>query len=84
VWIFLATKVISSVGNAMSQAAFPLVIKNEFGLGEKGLGLCMSGMNACSAVVNGFLLSPILKMLGRDLLSIIKYCLVAMTLLAFL
>lgn len=84
VWLFLATKVITSVGNAMSQAAFPLVIKNEFKLGEKGLGLSMSAMSACNAVVNGFLLAPIVKLLGSDLRTVISVCLAAMTVLAFI
>jgi len=68
----------------MAQAVFPLVIKNNFGLDEKGLGFCMSAMSACNAFVNGFLLSPILRMVGNNLSKVINYCLFAMTFLALL
>ena len=79
VWLFLATKVISSVANAMSAAAFPLILKNIFGLNEKGLGLSMSIMSAINAVVSGVFLEPIVKLMGGDLRYVISYCLIAMT-----
>jgi len=46
VWLFLTTKVVTSVANAMAAAALPLILKNTYGLDEKGLGfsclLCLA------------------------------------------
>lgn len=84
VWLFLATKVISSVANAMSAAAFPLILKNNFGLNEKGLGLSMSIMSAVNAVVSGVFLEPIVKLMGSDLRNVISYCIFAMIALSAL
>ena len=59
VWLLLSTKVITSVANAMSQAAFPLILKDIYGLNEQAMGLSMSAMSAFNGVVNGLLLVQI-------------------------
>ena len=56
VWLLLSTKVITSVANAMSQAAFPLILKDIYGLNEQAMGLSMSAMSGFNGVVNGLLL----------------------------
>eukprot|EP01034_Spumella_vulgaris_P035331 gene35331-43564_t len=66
VWLFLSTKIITSVANAMGAAAFPLILKNIYSLNESSLGLTMSLMSAFNAVVNGFLLGPILTLAGGN------------------
>mmetsp|Transcript_22958 Transcript_22958/g.25126 ORF Transcript_22958/g.25126 Transcript_22958/m.25126 type:complete len:420 (+) Transcript_22958:25-1284(+) len=82
VWLLLATKVISSVANSMSASIFPVVLKDVFGLHEKGVGISMSVMSACNAVVSGFLLEPIVRMLGGVLSQAIYACIVWMTVLS--
>lgn len=84
VWLFLAAKVITSVANAMAAAAFPLILKNTYGMDEQALGLSMSFMSACNAVVNGLFLGPIAALAGGDLITVISFCLVAMGLLSVL
>jgi predicted MFS family arabinose efflux permease len=82
VWLFLAAKVISSTANAMSFTAFPLILKNTFQVDEKGLGFAMSFLSACNAIVNGILLEPIVKGIGKgNLMVVISTCLIAMTIL---
>jgi hypothetical protein len=78
VWLFLSTKVITSVANAMASAAFPLILKNNYGMDEKQLGFSMSSMSACNAVVNGLFLAPIVRMVGGELKTVITYCILAM------
>lgn len=71
VWLFLTTKVTTSVANAMAQAAFPLIMKNTYGLQEQSMGFTMSLMSAVNAVVNGVFLGPIVALGGGDLCSLI-------------
>mmetsp|Transcript_6468 Transcript_6468/g.10886 ORF Transcript_6468/g.10886 Transcript_6468/m.10886 type:complete len:448 (+) Transcript_6468:95-1438(+) len=78
VWLFLATKVITSVANAMAAAAMPLILKNTYGMGEKELGFSMSIMSACNAVVNGLFLGPIVGLAGGDLKIVIGVCVASM------
>lgn len=78
VWLFLFTKVVTSVANAMAAAALPLILKNTYGIDEKGLGFSMSLMSACNAVVNGLFLAPIVGLAGGDLRTVISVCLSAM------
>ena len=56
VWLLMSTKVITSVANAMSQAAFPLILKDIYGLNEQAMGLSMSAMSGFNGIVNGLLL----------------------------
>jgi hypothetical protein len=39
VWLLLSTKIITSVANAMSAAAFPIILKDIYKLNEQSLGL---------------------------------------------
>ena len=78
VWLFLTTKVVTSVANAMAAAALPLILKNTYGLDEKGLGFSMSLMSGCNAIVNGLFLAPIVGLAGGDLKTVIGACLSSM------
>jgi hypothetical protein len=82
VWLYLSTKVISSVANAMAATVFPIVLKNQYHVDEKGLGLAMSLTSASNALVSGFFLEPIVKFLGEDLSSVISRCLIWMGILS--
>ena len=46
VWVFLLTKVVTGVANAMSSAVMPLILKNIYKLNEQSLGFSMSVMSA--------------------------------------
>ena len=74
VWLFLSTKVVTSVANAMAAAVLPLIVKNNYGLDEKSLGFCMSLMSFCNAIVSGVLLAPIVGLAGGDLRTVISVC----------
>ncbi len=82
VWLFLSTKIITSVANAMGAAAFPLILKDFYHLNEASLGVTMSVMSACNALVNGFLLGPILAMAGGSTQALIGYCVLLMCVLS--
>jgi hypothetical protein len=56
----------------------PLILKNTYGLDEKGLGFSMSLMSACNAIVNGLFLAPIVGLAGGDLRTVISVCLSCM------
>eukprot|EP01031_Cornospumella_fuschlensis_P030904 gene30904-37348_t len=74
VWVILASKVISSVANAMHQAIFPLVLKNQFGFTEKALGVTMSISSFLNAIVNGVFLGQLVDLFHGELSSLISYC----------
>jgi len=74
VWLLLFSKVITSVANAMGQAAFPLILKNTYQLNEKSVGLSMSALSGFNAVINGSLLGKITTLLGSKLLAVISNC----------
>jgi OCT family organic cation transporter-like MFS transporter 18 len=78
VWLFLATKVITSVANAMAAAVLPIILKNTYGLDEKSLGFSMSLMSAFNALVNGLFLAPIVGLAGGDLKTVISVCISSM------
>ena len=84
VWVFLLTKVVTGVANAMSSAAMPLILKNIYKLNEQSLGFSMSILSAGNAVVNGFLLGPIVALFGGSLNSVISYCISSMCILSTL
>lgn len=84
VWLFLSTKIITSVANAMAATAFPLILKNNYGMNEAGLGVTMSGMSLFNAVVNGLLLTPIVALTSGNLKALIGYCVLSMSLLSLL
>jgi MFS family permease len=84
VWLFLSTKIITSVANAMGAAAFPLILKNIYSLNESSLGLTMSLMSAFNAVVNGFLLGPILSLAGGNTNMLIAMCVFGMFILSLI
>jgi MFS family permease len=77
-WLFLLTKTITSVANAMNAATFPLILKDIYALNEQSLGFIMSFMSAFNAVVNGVFLGPIVTLAGGDLNFIIVFCMGAM------
>ena len=74
VWLLLFSKVITSVANAMGQAAFPLILKNTYQLNEKSVGLSMSALSGFNAFINGSLLGKITTLLGSKLLAVISNC----------
>ena len=78
VWLFLSAKVITSVANAMAAAAFPLILKDIYGMDEKQLGFSMSFMSACNAIVNGLFLGPIVMLAGNNLGVVISICIGSM------
>lgn len=82
VWLFLATKVITSVANAMAAAALPLIMKNIYGMNESGLGFTMSLMAGFNAIVNGVFLGPIVNWCGNNLNHLIELCILSMTVLS--
>lgn len=82
VWILLSAKVITSVANAMATTVFPIVLKNNYHVDEKGLGMIMSASSAFNAVVSGLFLAPLTSWLGGDLSFVIFNCLLAMTTLS--
>jgi hypothetical protein len=82
VWLFLATKTITSVANAMAQAAFPLILKDIYHMREAALGITMSVMSAYNGFINGFLLGPALNLLGGNALALIGYCILTMCILS--
>jgi hypothetical protein len=84
VWLLLSTKIVTSVANAMSAAAFPLILKDIYGLNEQSLGLSMSAMSAFNGVVNGLFLGPIVASVGGKLVRVITLCIMAMTLVSFI
>lgn len=84
VWVFLLTKVVTGVANAMSSAVMPLILKNTYKLNEQSLGFSMSVMSAGNAVVNGFLLGPIVALFGGNLNVVISYCISSMCILSLM
>jgi OCT family organic cation transporter-like MFS transporter 18 len=82
VWVLLSAKVITSVANAMATTVFPIVLKNNYQVDEKGLGMIMSASSAFNAVVSGLFLAPLTSWLGGDLSFVIFNCLLAMTTLS--
>ena len=84
VWLYLTTKVVTNIANSMLGSVLPLVLKNSYGLNEKYLGLTMSGMSGFNAVVNGFLLGPIVGLFHGDLNLLIGLCMLLMSCLSIL
>jgi hypothetical protein len=74
VWLFLSTKIITSVANAIAAAALPLILKNTYGMDERALGFTMSAMSFCNAIVNGLFLAPIIGLAHGDLKLVISVC----------
>ena len=62
--VFLSIKVITSVANSMASTAQPLILKNQLGVSEKGLGMFMSFSFCVGGLVNGFGLDKLTKVLG--------------------
>ena len=83
VWLLLSTKVITSVANAMSQAAFPLILKDTYRLNEQQMGMVMSAMSGFNGVVNAFMLAPIVAFLGGKLTNVIEASIGNMALVSF-
>lgn len=84
VWVLLSAKVISSVANAMFQAIFPLVLKNQFAFSEQALGITMSVSSFISAIVNGFLLGKIVDYFNGDLVHVIIVCITGLSVCSIL
>eukprot|EP00596_Hydrurales_sp_CCMP1899_P005376 CAMPEP_0119042328 /NCGR_PEP_ID=MMETSP1177-20130426/14548_1 /TAXON_ID=2985 /ORGANISM="Ochromonas sp, Strain CCMP1899" /LENGTH=421 /DNA_ID=CAMNT_0007009025 /DNA_START=66 /DNA_END=1328 /DNA_ORIENTATION=- len=84
VWLLLSTKIITSVANAMSAAAFPIILKDIYKLNETGLGISMSAMSAFNGVVNGLLLAPMVSFFNGNLANVIGFCITAMTVISVL
>lgn len=82
VWALLSTKVITSVANSMAASAFPLVLKDQYEVDEKGLGFIMSVSSVINGVFSGFVLEPTTIWLGGNLCLVISNCLIAMTVLS--
>mmetsp|Transcript_11695 Transcript_11695/g.16072 ORF Transcript_11695/g.16072 Transcript_11695/m.16072 type:complete len:409 (+) Transcript_11695:18-1244(+) len=83
-WLFLLTKVVTNIANAILAAALPLVLKNTYGLNETAMGFTMSIMSAFNAIVNAFFLGPIVGMANGDLNLLIGLCILIMTILSIL
>ena len=77
----LGTKVVSSVANSMRETTQALVLKGTFSMREQQLGLTMSFLSGVNALVNGFLLGPVSRYFGGDLLSVIYRCVAALSVL---
>lgn len=84
VWLFLMTKVVTSVANSINASTFPLILKDLYGANEKDLGLCMSLMSGFNALVNGVFLGPIVAAAGGDLNYLISNSVGAMAVLSLL
>lgn len=82
VWLFLGTKVITSVANSMGAAALPLILKNIYGLNEQNMGFSLSFNSVFNAIVNGALLGPIVHFFGGNLSTLIEVCISAMAILS--
>lgn len=83
-WLFLLTKVVTNIANAILAAALPIVLKNTYGLNEKAMGFTMSIMSAFNALVNAFFLGPIVGLANGDLNLLIGLCIFIMTILSIL
>lgn len=79
VWLFLLTKVITSVANSIGSSTMPLILKNMYHMDEMNLGFIMSFMSALNAITNGFFLAPISMLFGGDLFSVVEGCLLSLT-----
>lgn len=64
--VFLSIKAVTSVANSMASTVQPLILKNQLGFSERGLGLFMSFTYCVGGLVNGFGLETISKILGKD------------------
>jgi len=74
VGLYLMTKLITSVSNSMARSSRPLILKNEFGFDESSMGTLMSTQFAFGGFANGFLLAPLTQILGGDVDSVVKNC----------
>jgi len=72
----LLTKLVSSIANSVAQATKPMVLKNEFGVLEAGMGLSMSVGMAANAFSGAFLVGALKGRLSRS--SVVSLCLLVM------
>ena len=85
VWIFLSAKTVTSIANAMNQAAFPLVLKNVYHMREASMGVTMSALSAFNALVNGVLLGPIIHYFANgSTMKLIGYTILFMSAVSFI
>ncbi len=66
----------TSVANAVSGAAQPLILKNDFGLKEAGMGMSMSITSAINAISGAFCVGALQHRMGNR--SLIALCLFGM------
>jgi len=64
--MFLSIKAITSVANSIASTVRPLILKNQLGLSERGLGLFMSITFSVGGIVNAFGLGTLSRLLGSD------------------
>jgi hypothetical protein len=74
VWIYLFTKVITSVANAIVATTFLLVLKDIYRKDETFIGVCLATTTGVSALVNGLLLGSITESFGQNIDQLILYC----------
>lgn len=75
----LVTKVASSVANSITQTARPLILKNQFGLLEAGIGFTMSAGMAANAVGGATLVGWMTNRLSPS--NVVACCLLGCSLL---
>lgn len=75
VFMVLATKLTASVGSSINQTAFPLVLKDTFGVAEGGMGMAMSVTMVVNSVVGAVGLGPLTQKFTTRL--VIPACILA-------
>eukprot|EP00940_MAST-03C_sp_MAST-3C-sp2_P000732 g732.t1 len=76
--ILLFVKVASGVLNSLARASLPIILKDDFGFSEKGLGTSMSASYLFGGFANGVLLEPLTRVMGGSLATVIRNCLFVM------
>lgn len=74
VWIYLYTKIITSVANAIVATTFVLVLKDIYLKDTQFIGMCLAVTTGCSATFNGLLLRKVTESFGENINHLILFC----------
>eukprot|EP00933_Yihiella_yeosuensis_P044943 TRINITY_DN4023_c2_g1_i2.p1 TRINITY_DN4023_c2_g1~~TRINITY_DN4023_c2_g1_i2.p1 ORF type:complete len:436 (-),score=57.78 TRINITY_DN4023_c2_g1_i2:177-1484(-) len=75
---FILVKLGTSTANSMASSSQSLILKNELGFSEANLGFFMSSQFAFGGFANGFLLAPVTKLLGGEVRTVVRNCVMIM------
>ena len=76
-WLFLFTKLVTSIANSMARSVQPIVLKN-LGVDEATMGTIMGAQFGFGGVANAVLLAPVTRALGGHLSAVVRNCVVVM------